>query len=305
MASLDEKISVLTDGAAAQLTDGLAALRAGGNVRLSLQNIKDLLALADGSVALSKLAHIATGKVLGNVSGSTDRPMTLSGADLAALVDVFAAGKTGVAPAAGATPSVRNVLREDASWGRPEGVVRSPTYVSGNWYGAGTYNVATVAATASRLNAVYVPLFGKATIEGLAVEIAGAGTAGGKARLAAFSNVGALPSALLGECASEVGVDAVGTASASFATPLEIDASGFWAVSLFQPLAAMPTIEFLNSIYLQGSFYTGSPDPSTFTRASALFFARGAVAACAYGPMPALFGTPLNGTSPVMSWKQH
>jgi hypothetical protein len=116
----DKKISQLVDGAPAQLADVLAAVRAGGNVKLSLQAIKDLLALADGSVALSKLADIATGKVLGNVSGDPAAPAELSGTQVTALLDAFVgeggSAAKGLVPSPGTVASFSRALKADGLW---------------------------------------------------------------------------------------------------------------------------------------------------------------------------------------------
>jgi hypothetical protein len=120
MASLDQKISALTDLGAAEDTDYLLVLRALENGKLSLSAIRTLLAAADGSVALAKLANIATGKVLGNVSGDPAAPAELSGTQVTALLDAFAgeggSAAKGLVPSPGTAAKFPRIMQSDGDW---------------------------------------------------------------------------------------------------------------------------------------------------------------------------------------------
>lgn len=73
----------------------------------------------DSSITLSKLADLATSRVIGRVSTGSGVPEALNGSQLTTLLDTFTATLKGVVPPSGGGTS--NFLRADGSWVTPPG----------------------------------------------------------------------------------------------------------------------------------------------------------------------------------------
>lgn len=75
--------------------------------------------ISSGAVSLAKMANLSANSIIGNNTGSGATPLALTGAQVTALLSVFASGTQGVVPASGGGTS--NFLRADGSWAAPSG----------------------------------------------------------------------------------------------------------------------------------------------------------------------------------------
>lgn len=114
-------------------------------------------------------APIASGTVLGNVSGSTAVPTAITGTQLTTLINIFTATLSGAAPASGG--GTVNFLRADGTWQTPAGSAAIPNNtVLGNVSGV---VASAVALTQTQLTAL-INTF-TAVLSG-AVPLSGGGT---------------------------------------------------------------------------------------------------------------------------------
>lgn len=76
-------------------------------------------ALITGSVALSKLANLATARFMGRVTAGTGVPEALTGTQATTLLDLFSSTLKGLVPLSGGGST--NYLRADGTWAAPPG----------------------------------------------------------------------------------------------------------------------------------------------------------------------------------------
>jgi hypothetical protein len=74
-------------------------------------------------VSLSKLAQIATARILGRTTALTGDVEALTGTEVTAMLDAFASGTKGLAPASGG--GTTNFLRADGTWAVPSSTASS------------------------------------------------------------------------------------------------------------------------------------------------------------------------------------
>lgn len=95
----------------------LAAVAFSGSASDLTQGTLPAARIQDGSLALGKLANVATSTILGRVTAGAGAPEALTGAQATGLLDTFTSGAKGLAPASGGKDS--DFLRGDGLWRPP------------------------------------------------------------------------------------------------------------------------------------------------------------------------------------------
>ena len=97
----------------------LAAVAFSGSASDLTQGTLPVARIADGSLALGKLASLATSTILGRATAGTGAPEALTPAQVTGLLDTFTSGAKGLVPASGG--GTANFLRADGTWAAPPG----------------------------------------------------------------------------------------------------------------------------------------------------------------------------------------
>lgn len=161
-----------------------------GLTTLTVAKGQDAFVWSDGTNyhSLMTLPTIATNTVMGNVSGATNYPVSITATQLTALINQVTTSLPGTVAATG-TPSGK-FLRDDNTWATPAGGNTNSNWVAGNWYNSVTASAAGGTAGSSTITQ-YIPVFfdKPVTIGSVGVRVATA-SAGGTIKIAVYAASG-------------------------------------------------------------------------------------------------------------------
>jgi len=83
--------------------------------------VDGLVSIVDGQVAISALADIANNTILGNISGSTNEVVALTGANVNTMLPVFSTSLNGIVPTPGSALPATYYLDATGGWSIPAG----------------------------------------------------------------------------------------------------------------------------------------------------------------------------------------
>jgi hypothetical protein len=83
--------------------------------------VDGLVSIVDGQVAISALADIANNTILGNISGSTNEVVALTGANVNTMLPVFSTTLNGIVPTPGSALPATYYLDATGGWSIPAG----------------------------------------------------------------------------------------------------------------------------------------------------------------------------------------